>query len=85
MGKIDIPEGYQFEELPQNIKMIMPDTSIIMERLIQPEENSINFRITLNFAHSSYPASSYPAFHEFYKQLFSKLNEQIVIKKKTNT
>ncbi|HSN08827.1 MAG TPA: DUF3857 domain-containing protein [Hanamia sp.] len=85
MGKIDIPEGYQFEELPQNIKMIMPDTSIVMERLIQPGENSINFRITLNFAHSYYPASSYPAFHEFYKQLFSKLNEQIVIKKKTNT
>lgn len=85
MGKIDIPEGYQFEELPQNIKMIMPDTSIVMERLIQPVDNSINFRITLNFAHSYYPASSYPAFHEFYKQLFSKLNEQIVIKKKTNT
>ncbi|MDE3182133.1 MAG: DUF3857 domain-containing protein [Bacteroidota bacterium] len=85
MGKIDIPEGYQFEELPQNIKMIMPDTSIVMERLIQQDDNSINFRITLNFAHSYYPASSYPAFHEFYKQLFSKLNEQIVIKKKTNT
>ena len=84
IGKINIPDGYQFEELPQNIKMIMPDTSIVMERLIQPGENSIDFRITLNFLRSYYPASSYPAFHEFYKQLFSKLNEQIVIKKKTN-
>lgn len=84
-GKIDIPNGYQFEELPQNIKMIMPDTSIVMERLIQPGDSFINFRITVNFAHSSYPASTYPAFHEFYKQLFSKLNEQIVIKKKTNS
>ncbi len=84
LGKIDIPAGYQFEELPQNIKMIMPDTSIVMERLIQPGDNSINFKITLDFSRSYYPASSYPAFHEFYKQLFSKLNEQIVIKKKTN-
>ncbi len=84
MGKVDIPEGYQFEGLPQNIKMIMPDTSIVMERLIQAGDSSINFRITLNFERSYYPASSYPAFHEFYKQLFSKLNEQIVIKRKTN-
>lgn len=85
LGKVDIPEGYQFEELPKNIKMIMPDTSIVMERLIQPGDGFINFRITLNFDHSYYPANIYPAFHEFYKQLFSKLNEQIVIKKKTNS
>ncbi len=85
LGKIDIPQGYQFEELPQNIKMIMPDTSIVLERLIQPDSSFISFRITLNFARSSYPASNYPSFHEFYKQLFSKLNEQIVIKKKTDS
>ncbi len=85
VGKIDIPAGYEFEELPKNIKMIMPDTSITMQRLIQPGDGSINFRITLDFAKSLYPASSYPAFHEFYKQLFNTLNEQIVIKKKTNS
>jgi len=85
IGKINIPDGYEFDELPKNIKMIMPDTSIIMQRLVQPEDGSISFRITLDFERPYYTAANYPAFHEFYKQLFNALNEQIVIKKKTNS
>ncbi len=85
IGKINIPDGYEFDELPKNIKMIMPDTSIIMQRLIQPGDGSIDFRITLDFERPYYTAANYPAFHEFYKQLFNALNEQIVIKKKTNS
>ena len=85
VGKISIPEGYEFEELPKNVKMIMPDTSIILQRIIQPGQNGIDFRITLDFNRSYYTAGAYPIFHEFYKQLFNKLNEQIVIKKKSNS
>ncbi len=85
IGKVAIPDGYEFEELPKNIKMIMPDTSIIMQRLIQPGDGAIDFKITLDFKRSYYTAGIYPAFHEFYKQLFNTLNEQIVIKKKTNS
>jgi hypothetical protein len=85
LGKIAIPEGYEFEELPKNIKMIMPDTSIILQRLIQPGQGGIDFRITLDFTRSYYTAGSYPIFHEFYKRLFNTLNEQIVIKKKTDS
>ncbi len=85
IGKINIPDGYQFDELPKNIKMIMPDTSIIMQRIIQPEDGAIDFKITLDFKRSYYTAGDYPIFHEFYKQLFNALNEQIVIKKKTNS
>jgi len=85
IGKINIPDGYQFDELPKNIRMIMPDTSIIMQRLIQPGDGTIDFRITLDFERPYYTAAEYPAFHEFYKQLFNALNEQIVIKKKTNS
>jgi hypothetical protein len=65
--------------------MITPDTSIVMQRILQAETNAIDFRITLDFTRSVYAASDYGFFHEFYKQLFNKLNEQIVIKKKTNS
>jgi len=65
--------------------MSMPDTSIVLQRLIQPGQGSIDFRITLDFKSSYYAAGAYPIFHEFYKQLFNKLNEQIVIKKKSNS
>ncbi|MEO8821597.1 MAG: DUF3857 domain-containing protein [Ginsengibacter sp.] len=85
IGKINIPDGYVFDDLPKNIKMIMPDTSIVMQRILQPEDGSLDFRITLDFAKSYYTAADYPIFHEFYKQLFNALNEQIVIKKKTNS
>jgi len=85
VGKITIPDGYEFEGLPKNIKMIMPDTTIVMQRLVQPGTNSIDFRISLDFTRSIYRASNYGSFHEFYKQLFNALNEQIVIKKKINS
>jgi len=85
IGKVDLPDDYEFDDLPKSIKMIMPDSSITLQRLIQRDNNEINFRITLDFERSVYSANSYPDFQEFYKKLFSTLNEQIVIKKKKTT
>jgi hypothetical protein len=82
VGKVVIPAGYEFDDLPKNIKMIMPDSSITLQRLLQVENNDINFRITLDFSKSIYAAGTYAAFQDFYKKLFNTLNEQIVIKKK---
>jgi len=82
VGKVMLPDGYEFDDLPKSIKMIMPDSSIRLERLIQPGATSIDFRISLDFFQSFYSASAYPLLQEFYKKLFSTLNEQIVIKKK---
>jgi hypothetical protein len=82
VGKVTLPDDYQFDELPKSMKMIMPDSSITLQRLIQPGDGSIDFRISLDFSRSYYAANSYPLLQEFYKKLFSTLNEQIVIKKK---
>lgn len=81
-GKIYIPDGYEFEELPKNLKMIMPDTSIVMRRLMQSDSNSIDLSITVDFVKPVYSANMYPELREFYKKLFATLNEQVVIKKK---
>ncbi len=82
VGKVTLPDGYEFDELPKSIKMIMPDSSITLQRLIQPGNGSIDFRISLDFFKSFYSVNAYPLLQEFYKKLFSTLNEQIVIKKK---
>jgi hypothetical protein len=82
VGKVTLPDGYEFDELPKSIKMIMPDSSITLQRLIQPGNGSIDFRISLDFFQSFYSANAYPLLQEFYKKLFTTLNEQIVIKKK---
>lgn len=81
-GKIFLPDGYEFDALPTNIMMIMPDSSIVLKRIFQPSEGSLDFRIKLDFKKSSYLAADYSELQEFYKKLLTTLNEQIVIKKK---
>lgn len=81
-GKIYIPDGYAFETLPKNIKMIIPDTSIMMTRLMQADDNSLDFMISVNFLKPSYSVNDYAMVKQFYKKLFDALNEQVVIHKK---
>ncbi|MGG9962527.1 DUF3857 and transglutaminase domain-containing protein [Ferruginibacter sp. SUN106] len=81
-GNYSIPQDYVFDGLPENISMIMPDTSIIFTRSMQADDNLLNVKISVEFKRSFYTAANYPEFKEFYKKLFAKLNEQIVIKKK---
>ncbi|MEO7534183.1 MAG: DUF3857 and transglutaminase domain-containing protein [Ferruginibacter sp.] len=82
VGHFTIPEDFQFDELPKNIKMIMPDTSIIFSRMMQATGNEVSIRITLDIKKPFYSVEEYPYFQEFYKKLFEMLNEQIVFKKK---
>jgi len=81
-GNYTIPQGYVFDGVPENIAMTTPDNGIIFNRTFQVETNLLNVRMTIEFKKTFYTADSYPEFKEFYKKLFDKLNEQIVIKKK---
>jgi hypothetical protein len=85
IGNFFIPEGYTFEELPKNIRMIMPDTSITITRRVATEKNQLSTRITLQFKKPFYTPEEYADFKEFYKKLFDLLNEQFVIRKKPNS
>lgn len=82
VANITIPEGYAFETLPKNMKMIMPDTSIAITRRLAVEGNQISVRVGLEFKKPFFTVQEYPDFKEFYKQLFAVLSEQITIKKK---
>ncbi len=83
VGTISIPDGFTFETLPKNMRMIMQDTSIVLERLAQADDGRVSFRIGLEFKRPVYYLDEYDDFREFYKKLFATLNEQIVIKKKS--
>lgn len=80
-GNYTIPQGYVFDGLPQNINLTTPDKSIVFTRILKTEANLLNVHITVEFKRSFYLASTYPDFKEFYKKMFDKLNEQVVIKK----
>jgi hypothetical protein len=84
VANITIPQGYVFEALPKNLRMIMPDTSISITRRIAAEKNQLSARIMLEFKKPFYTVDEYPEFQEFYKRLFDLLNEQIAIRKETN-
>lgn len=83
IGNFEIPEGYKFEELPKNIKMIMPDTGIVFLRMASANAERLSLRITLDFKKTSYSIEEYPEFKDFYKKLFDLLNEQFVLSKKS--
>lgn len=82
-GNYTIPPGFIFDGVPENIAMTTSDNGIQFSRTIQVESNLMNVRMTLEFKRTFYTADTYPEFKEFYKKLFDKLNEQVVIRKKT--
>ena len=76
-----IPDDYSFDEMPKNVRMMLPDTSIVFTRMIGVEKDHVSIRIELEFKKAVFQIDEYPNFREFYKKLFGMLNEQIVIKK----
>lgn len=84
-GTFQLPEGLQFDELPKNIKMIMPDTSIVVSRQSQVVEKTLQTKVQIEFKKPVYGAEEYPYLQEFYQRLFEILNEQFVVKKQSAT
>ncbi|MCG2617805.1 DUF3857 domain-containing protein [Terrimonas sp. NA20] len=82
LGNFTLPEGFEFDALPKNIKMIMPDTSIVMTRAAQVTNGILSTKIQVEFKKPIYAAAEYEDFQEFYKRLFELINEQYVVRKK---
>jgi Domain of Unknown Function with PDB structure (DUF3857)/Transglutaminase-like superfamily len=81
-GSFALADNYIVNELPKNTKMIMPDTSIVLTRMIQKDDNIISFRFTLTFTAPGYNAEGYPYIKEFFKKMYEIMDERIVLKKK---
>lgn len=82
-GSVIIPENFSFDDLPKNMRMIIADTSIVLTRILQKDDNILSFRVTLDFKRPVYAADEYPDVKEFYKKLYEALEEKIVLKKKS--
>jgi hypothetical protein len=80
-GVVFIPDGYVMEELPKDLRMIMPDTTISFTRQSTYSGGILNFRYVLEFKNPVFIKKVYPEFKEFYKKLFDMLNEKFVYKK----
>ena len=79
---VSLPDGYVMDELPKNVKMITPDTSIVFSRRSEYSEGLLSVLIKLEFKLPMYAMTDYDVFKEFYKKLFDFLNDKFVYKKK---
>lgn len=82
IGTYYLPDALTVNELPKNTRMMMPDTSIVLTRIMQKEGNTISIRLTLEMKTFGYIAEGYPFVKEFFKKMYDILDERIVLKKK---
>lgn len=80
-GSYSIPKDFQVDALPKSLSLVMPDKSITFKRVIGVQENKVISRFVIDFKKSIYFPEDYPELHEFFKQMYQMLNEQIVLKK----
>ncbi|MEL6987085.1 MAG: hypothetical protein AAGK97_04575, partial [Bacteroidota bacterium] len=80
-AKIDIPDGYVVQELPENMKLTMSSNRMVMTYIVnqEPDHVSINFKHQIN--ELTYGEGAYQQLKDYYTKMAEKLGEQIVFKK----
>jgi hypothetical protein len=78
---MEIPEGYEVEELPKSVRVKLNENDGIFEYLIQKNENSIQLKYILNIKKATYDPADYSNLRDFYAFIVKKQAEQIVFKK----
>ncbi|MFT7056628.1 MAG: hypothetical protein ACJAR3_002264 [Roseivirga sp.] len=81
---IEIPEGYEVEEYPQSINMLLPNAGGKYTYFSAVEEGRLQILIKLSLMKMQYLPDDYPALKELYNQIMVKQEQQIVFKKKVN-
>jgi hypothetical protein len=81
MMNLNIPEGYLVEEIPESIKIALPDKSATYLFMANVIGNIIQLVNQFDINKSMYTPEEYKGLREFWAMVVSKNNEQIVLKK----
>ncbi len=79
---LTIPEGYEVAELPENIKMTLPDGSGSYFYMIEQKNNILQLRSEETLKKPIFFPEEYEALKELFDLIFEKEAEQIILKKK---
>ena len=79
---MDIPEGYQVDELPKSTLVKLNDNDGFFEYLINTDGKSIQMRRRLVMYQVNFTSEDYQTLRDFYTHIVKKESEQIVFKKK---
>ena len=79
---MEIPKGYEVEEMPKPSKVLFNDNEGFFEYLIVKDENNIQLRSRIKLNKANFQPDDYNTLRDFFAFIVKKQNEQIVFKKK---
>ncbi len=82
MANVEIPEGYEVEELPKNIGVTLPDNGGKFTYIISKADKLVTVQSRLILNKWIYSAEEYQYLSELYSRVVQKHAEQIILKKK---
>jgi Domain of Unknown Function with PDB structure (DUF3858)/Transglutaminase-like superfamily len=78
---MEIPAGYQVDEVPKSARVAYNNNEGMFEYLIQKGEGNIQMRVRLKLNKTLFPTDEYGTLRDFFAFVVKKENEQIVFKK----
>lgn len=82
VANIDIPAGYELDEMPKPEKIVFNGTDGVYEYLIQKNGNTIMLQCRLSLDRADFGPDEYNGLRDFYDKIVRKQNEQIVFRLK---
>lgn len=78
---MDIPTGYQVDEMPKSVRVAYNEDEGMFEYLIQKGQDNLQMRVHLRLDKAFFPVDEYSNLRDFFSFVVKKENEQIVFKK----
>jgi len=79
---MEIPEGYDVEELPKSTLVKFNEDEGLFQYIIARADNYIQFRSRIKLNKANFPPEEYATLRDFFDMIVKKQGEQIVLKKK---
>lgn len=79
---LQIPDGYQVEELPKSVKYVLPGKVGVCQFVARLSGNTVMFNYVFQLHQIVYAQTDYPMIRDFFGQAATKNMEMLVLKKK---
>jgi len=78
---LEIPEGYEVEEMPLPVKILLPENSASFEYSISSKDNKLVLINKISINKPVFISEEYPYLKEFYNKIVEKHAEPVIVKK----
>jgi hypothetical protein len=79
---VNLPANYNVDALPKNIKLVNPGNTVTLTRQFFLEKSQLVAKIKVDIDKTLFNVGEYDEIKDFFKQMVSLMNEQVVLKKK---